>query len=320
MAIGLSACDYDGYQPNDPGRLVPRTVDEDASLPSITVNGTRLHAETAGDPQNLILIVLHGGPGADYRSLLNCRAFAAQGYFVVFYDQRGSGLSQRYPKSLYTLKTHEDDLGAVIRYYRRSPAQKVFLLGHSWGDMLAAAYVNSNPTVVNALIIGEAGGLVWKDVDEYITRSRDVSLRSEALNNATYADQFFTGNRDQHRVLDYKFALLSTTDGAKDSPVGNEGALPCWRSGAVVFDALYNLGKKQKPDWTLDLAQFRTRVVFVYSQNNTAYGEAHARKVSGAFLNVQLERINDAGHDMLSFPRGFANFFPLALNYLNGSR
>ncbi len=319
-AIGLSACDYDGYEPNDTGRLVPRTVDEDASLPSINVNGTKLHAETFGDPQNPMLIVIHGGPGADYRYLLNCKEFAKEGYFVVFYDQRGSGLSQRHPKSLYTLKTLEDDLGAVIRYYRRSPAQKVFLLGHSWGGMLAAAFVNSNPTVVNGLIIGEAGGLVWKDVEDYVARSRDFGLFSESLNNATYLDQFFTGRKNQHQILDYKFGLLTETDGANDSPVGNEASLPYWRAGAVVFDALYDLGDKLKPDWTANLGQFRTRVLFVYSQNNKAFGEAHARKVSGAFPNVQLERINDAGHDMLSFPRGFANFFPLALTYLNGLR
>jgi proline iminopeptidase len=320
LAIGLSACDYDGYEPNDPGRLVPRTVDEDASLPSISVNGTKLHAETFGDPQNPILIVIHGGPGADYRYLLNCRAFAAQGYFVVFYDQRGAGLSQRHPKSLYTLKTPEDDLGAVIRYYRRSPAQRVFLLGHSWGGMLAAAFVNSNPTVINGLIVGEPGGLVWKDVEDYITRSRDFGLLSETLNNATYVDQFFTGRKDQHQILDYKFALLTATDGTSNNPVGNEASLPYWRAGAVTFDALYTLGDKLKPDWTTNLSQFRTRVLFVYSQNNRAYGEAHARKVSGAFPNVQLERIDDAGHDMISFPRGFANFFPVALTYLNGLR
>ena len=208
----------------------------------------------------------------------------------------------------------------MIRYYRRSPAQKVFVLGHSWGGMLATAYVNSNPTVIDGLILGEPGGFVWKDVEDYVSRSRDFGLLSESLNNATYLDQFFTGRKDQHQILDFKFTLLTETDGAKDSPVGNEAALPYWRGGAVVFDALYNLGTKQKPDRTTNLAQFRTRVLFVYSQNNRAYGEAHARRVSGAYPNVQLERINDAGHDMLSFPRGFQNFFPLAVRYLNGLR
>ena len=35
---------------DEPGYLVPKTVDEDLSLPSITVNGTMLHAEAFGSP------------------------------------------------------------------------------------------------------------------------------------------------------------------------------------------------------------------------------------------------------------------------------
>ena len=33
-----------------PGNLVPATVDEDPSLPSITVNETMLHSEAFGNP------------------------------------------------------------------------------------------------------------------------------------------------------------------------------------------------------------------------------------------------------------------------------
>lgn len=34
---------------NEPGALAPKTVDQDATLPSISVNGTMLHAETFGN-------------------------------------------------------------------------------------------------------------------------------------------------------------------------------------------------------------------------------------------------------------------------------
>src|SRR5262245_39567974 len=73
--------------------LVPKTVDEDPSLPSLEISGTRLHLETFGTPGNPVVIVLHGGPGADYRSLLPLSALADDGFFVVFWDQRGTGLS-----------------------------------------------------------------------------------------------------------------------------------------------------------------------------------------------------------------------------------
>ena len=83
------------------GKLVPLTVDEDPALPSITVNGAMLHADAFGHPDSTMIIVIHGGPGGDYRSLLNCTDLVNEGYRVIFYDQRGSGLSQRFPYRSY---------------------------------------------------------------------------------------------------------------------------------------------------------------------------------------------------------------------------
>ena len=207
---------------NDEGNLVPKTVDQDASLPQITVNATQLHAEAFGHPDSALLIVLHGGPGADYRYLLNCKTFATQGYRVIFYDQRGSGLSKRHPKDSYSLQLMYDDLSAVIAHYKTSPTQKVFLLGHSWGGMLATAYINQYPTRINGVVLAEPGGFVWQDVLDYVERSRDIKFTSELLNDLLYADQFLTGKEAEHAILDYKYALLSIAEGSKGSPTGDE--------------------------------------------------------------------------------------------------
>jgi len=302
---------------DEPGALVPKTVDQDASLPSIQVAGTQLHAETFGNPNDPIIIVLHGGPGSDYRYLLNCKAFADEGYFVVFYDQRGSGLSKRHDKNTYKINIMENDLDAVVHYYRKSPTQKVFLLGHSWGGMLATAYINAHPEKINGAILGEPGGFVWQDVLDYVGRSQDFSITSETLNNTTYLDQFITGRGHDHDVLDYKFTLWAAADEAKDSPVGNEGLLPFWRNGAVVNRTMFELADKEGFDWVSNLKNFNTKILLVYSANNKAYGEGHAKKVSSVYPNVQLLKIDDAGHDMLSFPKGWQNFYPTGLQYFN---
>jgi proline iminopeptidase len=65
--------------------VVAETVEQDSSIPHITLEGATFHAETYGDPENPVVIVVHGGPGGDYRSLLSLQALADQ-YFVVFYD------------------------------------------------------------------------------------------------------------------------------------------------------------------------------------------------------------------------------------------
>jgi proline iminopeptidase len=258
--------------------------------------------------------VLHGGPGNDYRYLLKCREFANQGFRVVFYDQRGSGLSQRFPKSSYSsMKTMTDEVGGVIAHYRKSPAQKVFLLGHSWGAMLATAYINEHPAAINGAILSEPGGLVWQDVMDYVGRTRDLGMTSEPLSDVMYVDQFFTGNEDNHILLDYKFALMSGVD-IND---GNEGHPLIWRIGAVINSALNEFGMKTKPNWTTNLSQYTTKVLFMYSERNKAYGYDHALKVSSAYPNVQLFKANGTGHAMLSFETGWKNTYPTMLTYLN---
>lgn len=301
----------------DEGNLVPKTVEHDPSLPSISVNGTQLHAEAFGQNLNPMIVILHGGPGYDYSSLLKCKAFVDQGYRVIFYDQRGSGLSKRHPKNSYSIQLMFDDLSAVITHYRTSPNQKVFLLGHSWGAMLATAYINKYPTLINGAILAEPGGFVWQDVLDYVGRSRELKLTKELTNDLLYQDQFITGKDSEHAILDYKYALFSIADGSKDNPTGNEGKLPLWRAGAIVNRALFDIGEKETPDWTTNLSQYKTKVLFVYSENNKAYGLQHAQKVSKAYPNVQLLKVNSAGHDMLTFQTGWNNFYPVALTYLN---
>ncbi len=312
----LSACKNPIFI-HDEGNLVPKTVEHDASLPSISVNNTKLHAEAFGNANDPMLIVLHGGPGADYRSLLNCKEFANQGFRVIFYDQRGAGLSKRHPKDSYSIKVMLDDLSAVISHYRTSPNQKVFLAGHSWGAILATAYINTYPSKINGVVLAEPGGFVWQDIVDYVKRSRAIKLTGELANDLFYHDQFITGKESEHAILDYKMSLSSIADGHKDNPTGNEGKLLFWRWGAISSQALFEIGQTDKPDWTTNLNQFTTKVLFVYSENNKAYGLQHAQKVSSAYKNVELHKINGAGHDMLSFPTGWNNFYPVALAYLN---
>ncbi len=305
---------------DEPGLLVPKTVDQDALLPSIKVNNTQLHSEAFGDPSQPMLVVLHGGPGLDYRPLLNCKSFAAEGYYVVFYDQRGSGLSRRESKSTYTTGIMLDDLDAVISYYRSSSNQKIFLLGQSWGAILATAYINQHPEAISGVVLAEPGGFIWNDIKDYMARTRKYDLQSETLNDATYMDQFLTAKESEQEKLDYKFGLLASSDGAPDSPLGDEGKAPFWRMGALVNQVMYDLGKSEQPDWTKNLSAFKTKVLFVYSEHNKAYGAAYAEHVSSAYPNVELKRIDATGHHLMTFPAGWSNFKPVALEYLNELR
>lgn len=296
----------------DTSQLVLPTVDENASLPSIFVNNTQLHSETFGDPTKPILLIIHGGPGADYRSLLNCKAFADDGYFVVFYDQRGSGLSKRHDADIYTTQIFIDDLHAVINHYQQDSSQRVILLGHSWGAMLATAYINDYPDRIAGLIMAEPGGFTWEQTKEYISRAFDIKLFSETTNDQVYLDQFLTG--DDHELLDYKLSLSLAADFSEGNTVGNAGPYPEWRFGAICNSASLDYVDKHPFDFTTNLSQYTTKVLFTYSELSEAYGKEHAKAVASAYPQADLVKINGTGHEIIYF--GWNQFYPVAKTYL----
>ncbi|WP_236979641.1 alpha/beta fold hydrolase [Membranihabitans maritimus] len=318
-AIGLACAMFISCEKeldiHEPGNLVPKTVVEDPSLPSISVNGTTLHAETYGNPESSLVIFLHGGPGADYQNGLNVKKLADDGYYIVFYDQRGTGLSQRHDKNTYSIQLYLDDLTAVIKHYRTFPSQKVFLFGHSWGAMLTAAYINAYPDRIDGAIFAEAGGFNKQLLDEYGEASRKLNLFSEITNDVLYYDQFLTGRENEHEILDYKLAIASSFSYAEGNDEGIEGPSPLWRNGATVLQAFMDISENEGFDFTTNLNQYQTKVLFLYGKNNKSYGLSFAKKEAAFFPNSNIVQIDDTGHEMIYFK--WNSVYPMVLDYLN---
>ncbi|MFB9077805.1 alpha/beta hydrolase [Flavobacterium procerum] len=300
---------------NQIGNLVPKTVDQDSSLPSIPINGTQLHVETFGNPNDPMVVFLHGGPGADYRNALNVKELAKDGFYVVFYDQRGSGLSKRHDKNTYSIQLVLDDLTSVIAHYKTSTNQKIFLFGHSWGAMLATAYINSYPNKINGIILAEPGGINKKLLDEYGESSRKINLLSEITSNLFYIDQFLTGKENQHAILDYKMGISSSFSYAKGNDEGIEGPSPFWRMGTAVLDGFVSISENEGFDFTTNLMKYNTKVLFLFGEMNKSYGYSFARKEAMYFRNAQIEEVKGTGHEMIYFK--WENVHPIVLFYLN---
>jgi proline iminopeptidase len=73
-------------------------------------------------------VVLHGGAGGGFRSLLGLSALSDT-HRVVCHDQRGAGLPERVPAELLTLDGYLEELDAVIAL--TSPDLPLVLIGHS---------------------------------------------------------------------------------------------------------------------------------------------------------------------------------------------
>jgi proline iminopeptidase len=317
----LSACDGGLLEVTEPGALVPRTVDQDASLPSLALNGTLLHVRSFGSPQHPLLLVIHGGPGGDFRPLLAAQAFTDDGFQVVFYDQRGTGLSRREARSQFEQRGALDmmiaDLDALITHFNAAGARKVFLIGHSWGAMLATGYISRHPTRISGAVLAEPGGFTWAQASEYSDRVLKLRPFSEGLNDGLFPDHIFAG-RSEHEVLDYKAGFTTDFENAPGNPVGNPSPYPFWRPGAVASRGLITHAERYGFDLATGLAAYTTEVLLLYSELNRAYGPSWAAKMAAAYPNARLDVVKGSGHEMLYF--GWPDFYRKSLAYLESVR
>ncbi len=274
------------YDMDEPGNLLPKTVDEDPLLPRIEVNGTILHSEAFGDIQNPIMIFLHGGPGSDYRSMIsekgyenanrypNERTTVPMGlsklrdeYYCVFYDQRGAGLSPRFEKAKLTFAIYLEDLKAVIERTIKEKLnttgikdERVYLFGYSFGGLLANGFINKYPGLVKHVVFYEPAPFTKENWEYFVENSSMVfaQIGKEWLDEYLLAHEHFTPN--DHIQADYQMLLVANRAQPEFHEEENN---PFWRYGSLTGSANLDFGMSDNFDVTSNLSSFSGNALFI---------------------------------------------------------
>ena len=301
VAPGNSACSSTGYS-------VPKTVAQDSNLPRLELNGALLHAETFGSPDNPVVIVLHGGAGWDYRYLLPIQALSDE-FFVIFYDQRGSGLSARVPDEQLSYEIMLKDLDAIVDHYGRG--RKVSLIGHSWGGMLGSGYIGRYPNKVAGAVIAASGPLT-EEIEQL--PSFHFSFGAGFVVHVTwewFASRFQSGP-DEDAQEDYFYYRMFATYEGEGHPFagyhcGNTvaaGDVTVWRFGSRAMNqvtATYD-GSDGNPrvDFTEGVEAFEQEVLFLAGACDSILTPELQRQQMQYFPNTRLVVIQNAGHDVFT--------------------
>lgn len=124
--------------------------------------GSRIaYRHTPADAQagDTPVILLHGGPGSpDADAAEVAAAVAAGGFDVYYYHQLGAGRSSRLDGvEGYTVARHVADLEAIRVAIG---AERVILVGASWGGQLAMSYVAAHPTRIERVVVSSPNS-IW---------------------------------------------------------------------------------------------------------------------------------------------------------------
>jgi proline iminopeptidase len=247
LATCFAACSSLGCLSTDtPGTLVPPTADQDPALPqrslSLAGRSVAIHAASFGDPARPALFLLHDAL-ADYRAFAPFEALADR-YFVVMWDRRGDGLSERFTEEAYSPDTLVEEIDALKAIH--SPNAPISLIGHGFGATYAALYISRRPTSVRQAVLmepapltGAVYGALISTVFDDAAEGMDDAFDHQSTWNATVSRMLWASEvltPSNHEELDYK-ALSFVVDqrwNGLHCDNDNPAPFPIWRPGGFV--------------------------------------------------------------------------------------
>ncbi len=113
------------------------------------VEGAELYYRTIGVGEPIVIV--HGGPGLEHSYLLPGMEALGETYRLLLYDQRGLGRSTGALDSIsISMERYIADLESIREL---AGVERMNLLAHSWGSLLATMYALEHPDRIKTLIL-----------------------------------------------------------------------------------------------------------------------------------------------------------------------
>jgi proline iminopeptidase len=308
------------------GNVVAGNVFDRIAGPSVvregeleTDDGVRLYYRVEGEGRDTVVVV-HGGPSLGLAYLAPDLVPLTRGRAVVHYDQRGIGQSTPLtePERL-TVERHVQDLEALRVHLG---LERLALLGHSWGGLLAARYAAAHPQRVERILLLDPMAPAREPfmamgnarVQEMVRVRLDEAARArlEVLVAVTEVDDAGAHCRALFSLLTriYFEDPATTSRTRADFCAGSPETL---RNRAAVDGAIF--GSLRAWDVRQLLRQVDGPVLVVHGAASAIPREAMEAWVA-AFPNARLITIEGGGH-YLHVDRPEA-FFPAAATFFGG--
>jgi proline iminopeptidase len=257
---------------------------------SFVRDGVRLHyrAEGSGTPA----IFLSGGPGFEVDYMIPAAEFLPASYQRVFLEQRGTGRSTiTLTSDTMTLRHVVEDLEALRIHLKQ---ERLFLIGHSWGGMLAMAYAAAYPDRIDRMILIGPGGPTLEFAQWFADNIR-MRLRPEDLEAERYwEDAPKRGVGGDKAALE---GIRAITPGYFFDRAKGLAFAAAMKDGAVHVQVNQLLfGDMQKQYDSRPGLQKVTRPVLIVQGHQDPVGDKTAEDIRAVIKTSTLTYINQCGH------------------------
>ena len=271
-------------------------------LPINTPSGTfKVWIRRFGNNPRIKLLLLHGGPGSTHEYFEPCDAYLpGAGIEYYFYDQLGSHYSdQPDVPELWTIPRFVDEVEQV-RVALGLNDSNFFLLGHSWGGILAMEYALHYQRHLKGLIISNmmasipeynryAEGVLMPGIDPAVLAEIKDLEAARDYENPRYMELLM-----QHHYIDH--VLRRPLDGWPDSATRSfKHTNPKVYIPMQGPSELGASGKLLNWDRTADLDRITVPTMTIGARHDTM-DPKHMEKMAGAVRNGRYLYLPDGSH------------------------
>lgn len=258
-------------------------------MTKMSIRGISLNVRLSGhgDP----FVMMHGGPGLDYQSLLPLEPLADQ-CSLIYYDHRCNGQSEGADISTMTMENLTADADALRQALGY---EKWAMLGHSFGGHVALEYALRYPDRLTHLILMNTGGDQW-----WVNHNSPVLLRKRGFSSSAVkaAERFFNGQFTSNEFLSL-FMKFSKAYNYNNSPLDLakgilSGHMPKFHPEATIFG--YSVLLKS---WSVmdRLCDIKVPTLVVAGRYDFLFPTEHQVTLADGIPNARLEVIECAGHN-----------------------
>jgi proline iminopeptidase len=259
------------------------------------------------------VLVVHGGPGMPFTEPIAALDALGDRFTFYYYDQRGCGQSTR-PIDAFTSRNYMENvtqldtklgmaaqLADIERIRLLLGEDKLILIGHSFGGLLASLYAAEFPEHVEALVLispaemikmpPPEGGL-YESVKPYLPQEMQDSYQAYIKDYLNFGKLFqYNEEQLQQRTLTFSsyYQTAMQNKGLSIPASNNSTKVGGWMPFALYF------GIGMRNDFTPALKAVTAPVLILHGEDD--FQTINVSKLYGdAFPNSRVESIAKAGH------------------------
>ena len=259
-------------------------------MTSMQIRDVSLFVKVMG--QGYPLVLMHGGPGLDYTTLLSLQPLADQ-FTLIFYDHRCNGRSEGAEVSSMTFENLTADADALRQTLG---FDQWAVLGHSFGGMVALEYALRYPQSLSHLVLMNTGGDQW-----WVNQNAPEILAKRGYSAATVqaARRFYNGQLTPGEFLRTSMKFMSAYFYRNfllemAHAVFSPGPRPKMRPEALIFGYSQLL-----PGWTVmnRLSEIKVPTLVMAGRYDFLFPPEHQAILADRLPNAELVLIERAGHN-----------------------